>query len=318
MAQNSMLVGIDVSKTKVDVAIRSVAAAQFGNSAEGRDEFVEWLRKHKVRKAVMEASGGYEQGWAKLLAGAGLEVAIVDPKRVRHFAKAGGKQAKNDQIDAQMIARYGEVFAADLLASEPDEDRRTLAQLVTARTRLIDLQEVIETWGEHDQPVLVQKIQQFLLEALAAQRAQLEAAIAEQVRQNQQFARRAAIIESVPGLGATSAWGLLAFLPELGHVDRLAVAALLGAAPFDDDSGERRGKRHIRDGRRKLRNLMYMPIVGAATRHNPVLKAFYRRLIANGKPPKVALMACMRKLIVILNTMLARGEKWDASRHAIA
>lgn len=115
-----------------------------------------------------------------------------------------------------------------------------------------------------------------------------------------------------------SVWGVIAFQPELGRVDRQAAAALLGAAPYDDDSGERRGQRHIKGGRRKLRNLLYMPVMGAATRNNPVLKAYYQRLLARGKAPKVAIIACMRKLIGILNTMLARNQKWDPTKHALA
>jgi len=128
----------------------------------------------------------------------------------------------------------------------------------------------------------------------------------------------AEIIESVPGLGEITSAGLIAAMPELGQVSNGVAAALLGVAPYDDDSGKRRGERQIKGGRRKVRNLFYMACLGAATRHNPVLKAFYRRLIAKGKEKKVALVACMRKLIVILNTMVARGQTWDPQKHAIA
>jgi transposase len=131
------------------------------------------------------------------------------------------------------------------------------------------------------------------------------------------FAERAEIIESVPGIAGTTSAGLIAAMPELGQVSNEAISALLGVAPYDDDSGKRRGERQIKGGRRKVRNLFYMACLGAATRHNPVLKAFYRRLIAKGKKAKVALVACMRKLIVILNIMIARGEKWDANRYAV-
>src|SRR6202035_178804 len=141
--------------------------------------------------------------------------------------------------------------------------------------------------------------------------ARLEAAIAALVKATPYFAERAEIIESVPGLGATTSAGLIAAMPGLGQVSNKVAAALLGAAPYDDDSGRRQGQRHIKGGRRRVRNLFYMACLGAATRHNPVLKAFYRRLIAKGKKPKVALVACMRKLIVILNTMIARRQKWD-------
>jgi transposase len=318
MAQKGAVVGIDVSKGKVDVAIRSAAAAAaFADSAEGRRELLKWLTQHSVSKAVMEATGGYEQSWARLLAKAGLEVVIVDPKRVRHFAKSAGRLAKNDPIDAQMIAWFGEVF--DELTGKPhDEQRRQLEQLVTARQGLLRLHGQIESWGEHEQPKLVQKAHQTLLKAVAAQLDKLDAAIDAQIEESPQFAQRAEIVQSVPGLGDVSVSAVIAFLPELGRVDRQAAAALLGAAPFDDDSGERRGQRHIKGGRRKLRNLLYMPVMGAATRNNPVLKAYYQRLVAKGKAPKVAIIACMRKLIGILNAMLARGEKWDPSKHAIA
>jgi transposase len=131
------------------------------------------------------------------------------------------------------------------------------------------------------------------------------------------FAELAEIIESVPGLARTTSAGLIARMPELGRVSNKIAPALLGVAPYDDDSGRRRGERHISGGRRKVRNLFYMACLGAATQHNPMLKAFYRRLIAKGKEPKVALVACMRKLIVILNTMIARHQKWDPSRYAL-
>ena len=138
------------------------------------------------------------------------------------------------------------------------------------------------------------------------------------VRATAHFAERAEIIESVPGLAEITSAGLIALMPELGQARNQAAAALLGAAPYDDDSNKRQGERHIQGGRRKIRNLFYMACMGAATRHNPMLKAFYQRLIAKGKKPKVALVACMRKLIVILNTMIAHGEKWDPSRYAVS
>jgi transposase len=317
MAQKQVVVGIDVAKVKVDAAIRLGAEASFASGTEGRRQLLAWLEEHEVDKAVMEASGGYEKSWARLLRGAGVEVAIVDPKRVRHFAKSAGQQAKNDPIDARMIAWFGEAFS-DRLGKPDDAEREELDQLVTARLGITRLKEQIDGWGEHEQPKAVQKVHQALLKELARQQAKLEALIAAKVEKTERFAQRAEIIESVPGLAETAASGIIAFLPELGRVDRQAAAALLGAAPFDDDSGKRRGQRHIQGGRRKLRCLLYMPTLSAATLHNPVLKAHYQRLIAKGKPHKVALIACMRKLICILNTMLARGEKWDPTRHAVA
>lgn len=317
MAQKQVVVGIDVAKEKVDAAIRLGAEASFASGTEGRRQLLAWLEEHEVDKAVMEASGGYEKSWARLLRGVGVEVAIVDPKRVRHFAKSAGQQAKNDPIDARMIAWFGEAFS-DRLGKPDDAEREELDQLVTARLGITRLKEQIDSWGEHEQPKAMQKVHQALLKEVARQQAKLEALIAAKIETTERFAQRAEIIESVPGLAETAASGIIAFLPELGRVDRQAASALLGAAPFDDDSGKRRGQRHIQGGRRKLRCLLYMPTLSAATLHNPVLKAHYQRLIAKGKPHKVALIACMRKLICILNTMLARGEKWDPTRHAVA
>jgi len=317
MAQKGRLVGIDVAKAKIDAAIRSGPETSFANNPEGRAALVAWLREHGIGKAVMEASGGYERSWAELLRKAGLEVAIVDPKRVRHFAKSAGRLAKNDAIDARMIAWFGEVFD-DLASQAGDADREELDRMVTTRLGILGLKDQIDNWNEHEQPKAVQKILQALRKAVDAQLAKLQQLIATKIDRTEPFAQRAEIVCSVPGLAGAAASGVIAFFPELGRIDRQAAAALLGAAPFDDDSGERHGERHIRGGRRKLRNLLFMPVLSAATRHNPVLKAHYQQLIVRGKKPKVALIACMRKLIGILNTMLARGEKWDSTKHAVA
>lgn len=318
MTQKTTIVGIDVAKEKIDAAIRSVSVgASFADTAEDRRNLLRWLRRHRVGTAVMEASGGYENGWAKLLRAEGIEVRIVDPKRVRHFARSAGRLAKNDPIDAAMIAWFAETFP-DAVGRPHDPRREELDHLVSARTALAALAAQIANYAEHDQPAEVRKAHRAIGKTLAAQSARLEAVIAARIDQTAQFAERAAIIESVPGLGQASAAGLIAFLPELGLVSDQAATALVGVAPYDDDSGKHHGRRFIKGGRRKLRNLLFMPIVGAATRCNPVLKAYYKRLIAKGKAAKVALIACMRKLIVILNTMIARGEKWDPLRHAPA
>jgi transposase len=165
--------------------------------------------------------------------------------------------------------------------------------------------------GEHRQPRIVAKAQTAIAKTIAAQLSKLEAGIQAKLAANAAFADRAAIIRSVPGLGPQFSAGAIAWLPELGHIGNKAAAALVGVAPYDDDSGEHQGERSIKGGRRPIRNLLYMATLSAATLHNPVLKAYYRRLLAKGKKPKVALVACMRKLIVILNTMLVRGQMWN-------
>lgn len=189
---------------------------------------------------------------------------------------------------------------------------------MSARQALIDVQTGLQNRREHATPEIVQKVQDRLLKRITVEIAKLEAVIATLIKATPRFAELAEIIESVPGLARGTSAGLIGAMPELGQISNRVAAALLGAAPYDDDSGKRRGVRHIQGGRRKVRNVFYMASMGAATRHNPVLKAFYDRLIAKGKEPKVALTACMRKLIVILNVMIARGEKWDASRYGVS
>jgi len=293
MAQNKLIVvGIDVAKNKVDACIRSLSLTQsWASSAEGRRKLVAWLRKHKVGKAVMEASGGYERDWANVLRAAGIEVRIVDPKRVRSFARSAGRLAKNDAIDAEMIAWFAETFG-EAPGQVCDAAREELAQMVNARHALLNVQTQLQNRSEQPAPELLQKMHMRLLRKIAAELASLEVAIAAMIKATVRFAELAEIIESVPGLAGITSAGLIAAMPELGQVSNKVAAALLGAAPYDDDSGKRRGERHIKGGRRKVRNLFYMACLGAATRHNPALKAFYRRLIAKGKEPKVASPAC--------------------------
>jgi transposase len=318
MAQNeSVVVGIDVAKDKVDACIRRLALRQtFPNTAPGHRKLVAWLRKHQVNKAVMEASGGYEREWARVLRQASTEVRIVDPKRVRSFALSAGRLAKNDMIDAEMIAWFAETFD-EAPSQAHDAAREELAALVKARKNLIDVKTRLQSQNEHAVPGPVQKAHARVLKSVAAEIAKLETAISAKIKATPQFAERAEIIESVPGLADNTSAVLIAGASELGKVSDEIAAALIGIAPYDDDSGKRRGERHIKGGRRWVRNALFTPCLGAATQHNPVLKAHYERLIAKGKEPKVALVACMRKLIIILNTMIARREKWDPSRYAL-
>ena len=319
MAQNGLVVvGVDVAKDKVDACIRGLALRQTcPSTAQGHRKLVAWLRKYQVNKAVMEASGGYERDWVKVLREAGIEVRIVDPKRVRSFALSAGRLAKNDAIDAEMIAWFAETFS-EAPGQVHDALQEELQALVKARLNLVDLKIRLEAQNEHAAPGLVQKARARLLKSLLGEIAKLEVAISTRVRATPDLAERAEIIDSVPGFAETTSANLVAGMPELGHVSDKIAAALLGVAPYDDDSGKRRGERLIKGGRRWVRNAIYMPCVGAATLNNPVLKAYYDRLIAKGKKPKVALVACMRKLIVILNTLIARRQKWDPCRYLVS
>jgi transposase len=311
MPHKSRLVGLDVSKRKIDACIRALGLSRsFSSTPEGQDELIAWLRSKRIRMAVMEASGGYERFWAEALRANGINVRIVNSHRVHNFAIAAGRLAKNDPLDADTIAWFGETFPAEPQAH--DAHREALDRLVKARTSLKDIENRLVQQREHRQPEPVAKAHAAVLKAMRIELRKLEKEIASKIRENPIFARRAEIIASIPGFADQTVAGLIAWLPELGQVSNQAAAALLGVAPYDDDSGERKGLRHIKGGRRKLRNLIFIPVMGAATRHNPVLKAYYERLRAKGKEAKVALIACMRKLIVILNTMLARDQIWNS------
>lgn len=202
MAQEQVVVGIDVAKEKVDVAIRRGAEGCFANDSRGRRQLLAWLKEHAVGQAVMEASGGYEKSWAQLLRKAGVEVVIVDPKRVRHFAKSAGQLAKNDPIDARMIVWFGEAF--EHRGKPEDAAREELDQLVTARRALSQLKEKIDNWGEHEQPKAVQKAYQALLREVDRQQARLEALIADRIEQTESFSLPAEIIRASRASPATA------------------------------------------------------------------------------------------------------------------
>ena len=269
--------------------------------------------------AVMEASGGYERDVAKALRQAGFDVRIVDPKRVRHFAKAAGRLAKNDRIDAEMIAEFGAVFAAAQRCEIPlDAKREHLAGLVAARQALMGHQTSLQNQISACPKGPARQALAAALKPIPASIKQLDRLIAKAIAAHPQFAALAARLDTVPGVGPVTIAALIAWLPELGRLDRRALAALVGVAPFDDDSGKRTGQRYIKGGRGKLRNIAYMAVMGAATKHNPVLKAYYDSLLNRGKLKKVALIACLRKLLTILNTMVAKQQDWNPASMAIA
>lgn len=312
MPQAGTIVGLDVSGQRIDGFVlpigREITAA---NEVSGRATLLSELRALAVGEAVVEASGGCERDLVGELRQAGLIVRVVDPKRVRYFAQALGKRAKNDRIDARMIAR----FAATVDGPAPMHDpaRQALAALVAARQDLIDGRTRFSLQASHQQGVAARALER-VLKTIAGEIDRLDRRIAKTIAANPAFAELARLIGSVPGVGPVLTAALIAWLPELGRLDRQALAALVGVAPFDDDSGPMHGPRHIAGGRAALRNVLYMATLAAATKHNPVLKAFYCRLLAKGKPAKVALVACMRKLIHILSTMVTRGECWNPNR----
>ena len=257
---------------------------------------------------VVEASGGYEAAIVSELVGQGLAVALGNPTRVRAFARAEGQLAKTDKIDAGVIARFGATMKPEPSARR-DQAQLALNQWVTRRRQLV----LMVTAEKNRLPTAPPAMRDHINKHLAWLQAEIEA-LEQQINQaiaaNPVWAETAKRVQSVPGGGAITATTLVADLPELGQLNRQKIAALVGVAPFNHDSGKRRGKRRIFGGRASVRSVLYMATL-SAIRHNPVIKSFYQRLIAKGKLKKVALTACLRKLLVILNTMVKSGRDWS-------
>lgn len=308
MAQRVVFAGIDVSKHPLDVALWPDAGPRLraARDASGLAEMVAWLGQQGVARVGLEATGGYEREVIAALEAAGYCVDLHNALRVRRFAQAMGRLAKNDRADAAMIARFtaagpreqqrrsGEL---DRLAEHVLLRRQTQAAMTTCTNQLEQLR----------QPVL-RRLLIAQRDRLARDLARLDAMIAALVEGEPTWRAAAGRLRSVPGVGPVLATTLLALLPELGKLGRREIASLVGVAPFDDDSGQRNGARAIEGGRAPVRQALYMAAL-VGKRHNPVLAAFAKRLA--GKKPKVILVACMRKLLVILNAMLRDGTDWE-------
>jgi len=314
MSQISAFVGSDVSKLWLDVFVRPLGKHErFANSAKGIARLAAWLRGLDMSIAWigLEASGGYERDAAQGLSAAGLPVTLLAPLRIRRFAQAGGTRAKNDRIDARVIADYLAAFADKLRLVEFDPQRGALAELCRQREALVETKVVLQNRAEHHRHPLLRRMDAKLLRILEADIRILEAEIKGLLAATPHLAAIAELLRSVPGIGEVTAATLTAELPELGQLPGRKIAALAGVAPFDRDSGSVAAPRHIFGGRVAVRRVLYMAVLaGAARGYNKPLAAFYRRLVEAGKPPKLALTACMRKLVELLNTIIARGTKW--------
>jgi transposase len=301
-------VGIDVSKRNLDVHVYgSTDSRKFGNDEEGIGRLVNHMKVIQVTLIVFEATGGYERRSAKALREAGMPVAVINPTRVRRFAEAMGILAKTDKIDSGVIAWYASVVHPPLngqqtvmeeqLVACVERRRQLLVALVAEKNRLSTcvewMKEGIEEhviWLEEHIDRLAADIQVF-------------------ISQNPEWKERAEIIDSVPGVGEVTAATMVAELPELGLLSGKKIAALVGVAPFNKDSGPKRGKRRIFGGREGVRRTLFMAAL-SASKFNPVIRVFYERLLKSGKEKKVALVACMRKLLVIINSMVKKNEMW--------
>lgn len=303
-------VGIDTAKARLDGALSPAEPiVSVANSPQGWQALIRTLKGRKVSAIGIEASGGYERGVMHALLAAGFSVRLINPFRLRRFAEALGIKAKNDHLDARVIARFTAQMPTREVVRNPAAER--LAELVQARRQLSEDLVRLENQRAALHDALLKRISQRRLADLRADLAQIDQRLAERVAADAAFAARARLLRSVPGVGPVAAHTLLALLPELGRLSRKQIAALVGVAPFDHESGQSKGERHIWGGRAGVRHALYMAAL-SASRCNPRLKAFYQRLKAAGKPPKVALVALMRKLITILNAMVRDGQEWTA------
>lgn len=308
MTRIERFVGIDVSKARLDVCVQpGEAAFAVDNDEAGIAALVERLRTDEACLVVLEATGGLQERAAAALAAAGLFVAVVNPRQVRDFARASGRLAKTDRLDAAVIAAFAQAVKPEPRPL-PDAERQALIGLVGRRRQLVEMRAA--------EKIRRSQLAQALRPRLDAHLAFLDAAIAELDRDIGQALRRSGawraqgdLLASVPGVGPVARAVLAAKLPELGQLSRRQIAALVGLAPFNRDSGQMKGKRAIGGGRADVRNVLYMATV-AAVRCNPAIRAFHQKLKAAGKPPKVALTACMRKLLTILNAIIKAQTPW--------
>ncbi len=309
MSTSPSVVGIDVSKQHLDVHLLPEGRwLNFTNDPSGRQALIEALASRQVQCVAMEATGGYEMALAVDLDQAGLPVAVLNPRWVRDFARAIGRLAKTDKIDAQHIAQYAQKVQPQP-RPVPDATSRRMQALVARRRQLVELHSAEANRREHAEDRDISRSIQTVLKALERQIERLDRLLAETIQASPLWREKVEQIESVPGLGRQTATMLATRLPELGRMNRREVAAMVGLAPINRDSGQYRGKRMTGGGRRDVRAALYMPLL-SAIQHNPVLRRFYRRLVEAGKAKMVALVACMRKLLVILNTMLKNNEAW--------
>jgi transposase len=307
-------VGIDVSKDKLDVCVQHASLDHryhiYPYNDQGLKKLAENLKPLKSQRIVLEATGGLERRVCHFLLRQGLPAAVVNPRQVRDFAKAFNHLAKTDKIDAAVLADFARIVQPRI-ASIPDKNRQKLDGLVTRRRQVQRLitQENNRVTGTED-PKIRKMIQQ-AVRLYEKQLKKLDDSIEQAIANDSAFQQQDSILRSVPGIGPATTGLLLARLPELGKLNRGQISKLVGVAPINRDSGTMRGKRITGGGRSSIRNGLYMATL-VATRYNPKIKAFYQHLLANGKAKMTALVACIRKLLVILNTMIRNNQTWQA------
>ncbi|HPL63373.1 MAG TPA: IS110 family transposase [Syntrophales bacterium] len=311
MSEKEQFVGIDISKDRLDLAVRpSGESKMFENNDHGISELIAFLKPLNPARIVVEATGKLELPVVRALSIKQLPVVVINPKHARDFAKATGTLAKTDKIDACILARFAETLKPELRPLKSEEAEK-LEELVTRRRQLIEMLTAEKNrlntargWARKDIRGSIQSLEKRL--------AKIDKELDDTIKQSPLWREKSKILTSVPGVGSVMAMTLLSELPELGTLTGKRIASLVGVAPLNRDSGLFRGRRSIWGGRRSVRAALYMSAL-SATRFNPVIRAFYERLRAAGKKSKVALVACMRKLLVILNTMMKNNTSWQTT-----
>lgn len=304
-------VGVDVSKATLDVAIwESNKYQQYSNHPQGIQQLIEQMKKLRPALITLEATGGLEVLLVSELAHAKLPLAVVNPKRIRDFAKSIGQLAKTDKLDAKVIAHFGAATHPEVKILPTQEEER-LAALITRRRQVVEML-TAEKNRLHSARFAMREHVEAHIQWLNRSLKQLDDEIAEFIQQTPVWKEKETLLRSVPGVGRVTSATLLASLPELGSLNHKKIAALVGLAPINKDSGKRSKKRRVFGGRAGVRSILYMAAL-SAKKNNPKIKPFYEQLVNRGKEKKVALTACMRKLLVILNAMIKNNQVWNYS-----
>ncbi|WP_208346134.1 transposase [Aetokthonos hydrillicola] len=302
------MVGIDVSKATLDVYIRPIGKAlKVGNTELEIINLIEQLRSYNINLIVLEATGGLETELIIQLQAALLPVALINPRQGRDFAKATGRLAKTDAIDAQTLAHFGEAMKPTVLAIE-SESARQLGELISRRRQLVEMQTAEKNRRSRARGRALVDIEEHI-EYLDKRLEQINSEIEQLTQNNQQWIDKVNLLKTTPGIGPVISTTLVSDLPELGKLTAKQISRLVGVAPINHDSGQHKGKRMINGGRAHVRATLYMGAV-VAIRHNPLIKAFYQRLVERGKSKKLALTACVHKMLVILNAMVRDNLPW--------
>lgn len=308
-SQKEINIGVDTGKFQLDIHIRPLDIYfSVANDDKGIKEAIKKIKPHKPTRIVIEATGRLEHAFIMACSQAGLPFTVANPAHVKKFAGAIGRKAKTDKLDAQLIAYFGEAVKPPLSTLKP-ENMQLMSDLLSRRRQLMTMQ-TMEKNRLQIMPKEITSIIKPILTAIKNQIEKVDNKLRDLIEKCSEYNAKNSIIQSMPGIGPVVTFNLLSDMPELGYLTNREAASLIGVAPFNKESGSYEGQRNIRGGRHKIRTVMYMAMM-SAMQCNPVFKGTYQRLVAAGKPKKIAIIACVRKMIVILNSMVRDGVMWD-------